>query len=169
MGEALDGKSIYGKYEDTNVLPLLDACSAHFGATPDSTSEQIYHYHVQEAPPFVVGCFGPNDDDSLVTVAQCREFYTGCGDGDEQTFTTAEGTFQYDMWCPCYDKNGRNFGAIEELAVFSSNTDTDNTNAGNTDTDNTNAGNTNSGDSKRPNVLFFMPSVKFKHTLPSYR
>ena len=97
VGEALDGKSIYGKWGDTGALPLLDACSAHFGATPDSTSE-IYHYHVQDAPPFVVGCFGPNDDESLVTVAQCREFYTGCGDGDEQSFTTAEGTFKYDMW-----------------------------------------------------------------------
>ena len=77
MGEALDGKSIYGKYEDTNELPLLDACSAHYGNTPDSTDATIYHYHVQDAAPFVVGCFGPNEDASLVTVAQCRDFYTG--------------------------------------------------------------------------------------------
>ena len=119
VGEALDGKSIYGKYEDTNKLPLLDACSAHFGNTPDSTDATIYHYHVQDAPPFVVGCFGPNDDESLVTVAQCRGFYTGCGDGDEQTFTTADGSFDYDMWCPCFDANGSNIGTIEELEVFS--------------------------------------------------
>jgi len=119
VGEALDGKSIYGKYEDTNELPLLDACSAHYGNTPDSTDATIYHYHVQDAAPFVVGCFGPNEDASLVTVAQCRDFYTGCGDGDEQTFTTAAGTFEYDMWCPCFDKSGSNFGTIDELEVFS--------------------------------------------------
>ena len=41
---------IYGKNEDTDVLPELDACGAHFGPTPDSGGADIYHYHVQVYP-----------------------------------------------------------------------------------------------------------------------
>ena len=84
----------------------------------------VYHYHVQDGPPFTIGCFGPNDDGSLVTVPQCREFYTGCGDGDAETLKTTDGEIEYDYWCPCYDANGSNSGKdIAELAVFKSETD----------------------------------------------
>ena len=124
VGEALDGQSIYGKYEDTNTLPMLDACSAHFGNTPESSDTQVYHYHVQDAAPFVVGCFGPNDDNSLVTVAQCREFYAGCGDGDAVTFPTYDGDVEYDPWCPCFDADGSNVGT-QELPVFCDTSDAD--------------------------------------------
>lgn len=92
----------------------------HWGRTPDSPDVDVYHYHVQDAPPFTIGCFGPNDDDSLVTVQQCRDFYTGC-DGVLETFTTTDGEIEYDLWCPCYDANGSNSGKdIAELAVFTS-------------------------------------------------
>ena len=36
----------------------------------------------------MVGCFGPNDDQSLVTVQQCRDFYTGCDDSSTASFDT---------------------------------------------------------------------------------
>jgi hypothetical protein len=119
VGEAKDGAStaLYGKWEATHVLPQLDACGAHFGATPDSNGESVYHHHVQDSPPFTIGCFGPNDDGTLVTVVQCREFYSGCGDGDDITVTTT-GTSQYDLWCPCYDADASNVGT-SPLAIFS--------------------------------------------------
>ena len=59
IGFAQDGQFIYGQYEASpNVEPLLDACSGHFGRTPDSSGQVVYHYHVQPRPPFTVGCFG---------------------------------------------------------------------------------------------------------------
>ena len=122
VGEALDGKNLYGKWEDyaTRTLPELDACGGHYGVTPDSSGKSVYHYHVQDAAPFTVGCFGPNDDGSLVTVAQCRDFYTGC-DGDLVDVTFPGGSKKYDLWCPCFDAKGSNTGLnVAELAVFSS-------------------------------------------------
>ena len=59
-------KKIYGKWEtyDTSVedgtYPQLDACGGHFGKTPDSNGERVYHYHVQDNPPFTIGCYGPD-------------------------------------------------------------------------------------------------------------
>eukprot|EP00966_Prymnesium_polylepis_P044214 1024686-Prymnesium_polylepis.1 len=42
VGEGLDAKSLYGKWEDyaTLSIPALDACGAHFGVTPDSAGVQ---------------------------------------------------------------------------------------------------------------------------------
>jgi hypothetical protein len=120
VAEALDGKLIYGKWEHTTnkTLPLLDACGGHFGRTPESPDADVYHYHVQDTAPFTVGCFGPNDDGSLVTVEQCRSFYSGC-DGNLVTVNTPQGSKEYDDWCPCYDANGSNSGKdIAPLAVF---------------------------------------------------
>ena len=67
---AVDVMPLYGMFEDTNKLPLLDACGGHYGYTPDSLTTSVYHHHVQERAPFAFGCFGPNDDGSLVTVQQ---------------------------------------------------------------------------------------------------
>ena len=120
VGEALDGTALYGKWEDADnkVLPQLDACGGHFGVTPDSNGISVYHYHVQDAAPFTFGCLGPNKDNSLVTVQQCRDFYPAC-DGDTVELTTKDGTVDYDLWCPCFDANGSNNGVdIAELAVF---------------------------------------------------
>lgn len=120
VGQVLDGKGLYGKWEHTSSaqLPLLDACGGHYGLTPESPSQAVYHYHVQDKAPFTVGCYGPNDDGSLVTVQQCRDFYSGC-DGDLATITTPAGTRSYDKWCPCYDASGSNTGInIVQLAAF---------------------------------------------------
>merc|ERR1711971_1174217 len=90
----------------------------HFGPTPESPNVAVYHYHVQDKAPFTVGCFGPNDDKSLVTVEQCRSFYAGC-DGNLVTVATHSGSKQHDDWCPCYDANGSNSGInIAPLPVF---------------------------------------------------
>ena len=57
MGEALNEAGVYGAYEATEAKPDdLDACGAHFGVTPDSGGAEVYHHHVQEKPPFTIGC-----------------------------------------------------------------------------------------------------------------
>lgn len=108
VGEMLDGQFLYGKWEDysNQVLPQLDACGGHYGDTPDG--ENYYHYHVQDTAPFTTGCFGPNEDGSLVSVEQCRALYNGCGDGDNVVFQTDYGAVDYDPWCPCFDASGSN-------------------------------------------------------------
>jgi len=112
IGQGLDTQYLYGKWEDTNKLPLLDACGGHFGVTPDSNGESVYHYHVQFNAPFTFGCYGPNEDGTLVSVDQCRKLYSGCGDGDNTYLDTGKGKVEYDPWCPCYDANGSNVGTI---------------------------------------------------------
>jgi len=112
IGQGLDTQYLYGKWEDTNELPLLDACGGHFGVTPDSNGESVYHYHVQFNAPFTFGCYGPNADGTLVSVDQCRKLYSGCGDGDNTYLDTDKGKVEYDPWCPCYDANGSNVGTI---------------------------------------------------------
>jgi hypothetical protein len=127
VGKALDMQPIYGKYENyaTGELPLLDACGGHFGITPDSGTTVVYHYHVQDKAPHTIGCFGPavaadGTSFSLVTLAQCRSLYPGCGDGDTITLSTAGGSVLYDPWCPCYDELGFNSDVSKERSVFSS-------------------------------------------------
>jgi len=111
VATVLDGKALHGKWEHTTnvVLPLLDACGGHYGRTAESPAAAVYHYHVQDSAPFTVGCFGPNDDSSLVTVEQCRSFYAGC-DANLVTVNTPQGAKEYDDWCPCYDAGGSNTG-----------------------------------------------------------
>eukprot|EP00931_Biecheleriopsis_adriatica_P066129 TRINITY_DN40535_c0_g1_i1.p1 TRINITY_DN40535_c0_g1~~TRINITY_DN40535_c0_g1_i1.p1 ORF type:complete len:386 (-),score=58.11 TRINITY_DN40535_c0_g1_i1:38-1195(-) len=124
VGQASDGQFVYGKWEDFSAseLPKLDACGGHFGITPDSNGVRLYHYHVQDNPPFTIGCYGPKKDSTgnykLVTLAECRSIYTGCGNGDTTTVQTKTGAKQYDPWCPCYDAAGSNVGTVEH-AVFS--------------------------------------------------
>ena len=109
-GTNSDATPLYGKWEDydNGVLPELDACGGHYGYTPESTDTEVYHHHMQDSPPFAFGCYGPNDDGSLVTVEQCRDIYDDC-DGNVETFTTYEGTVEYDAWCPCWDGSGLGF------------------------------------------------------------
>ena len=95
-GTDSNGTPLYGKWENqsSQELPLLDACGAHYGFTPESPDTEIYHHHVQANPPFTYGCFGPNDDGSLVTVEHCREIYDDC-EGD------LEGTLPgFYLFCP---------------------------------------------------------------------
>ena len=126
-----DGKYLYGKWETAGVAPDLDACGGHYGTNPDSTTS-VYHYHVQDAAPFTLGCFGPNADGSLVSVSQCRDLYAGSGlngggcDGTLNAYETEDGTTEYDNFCPCFDANGSNSGvAIVELpAVLAESSET---------------------------------------------
>ena len=111
IGETSDSSktAIYGKYEDysSNTMPELDACGGHFGLTPDSGGEVVYHYHVQPNPPFTIGCYGPDKDASgteiLVTLDRCRSLYEDCGSGVLTVSTPTKQKFKYDDWCPCYD------------------------------------------------------------------
>ena len=139
-------QKIYGKWEkysetvrDLNnnfvlELPQLDACGGHFGFTPDTHYQYSYHYHVQENPPFVLGCYGPgsaHDDASgqevpaLVSTAMCRSLYPSLCNDDDATTLTARGWFEdqqafmptairYDQDCPCFDAAGMNTGPITE-------------------------------------------------------
>jgi len=108
VGNTTTGTPIYGKYEATDILPELDACGAHFGPVPDSGGE-TYHYHVSDSPPFVVGCFGPNDDGTLVTLSECRSYYPDECDGDLTRLAALDGSVRnYDLWCPCFDADGDN-------------------------------------------------------------
>jgi len=126
IGEALDGKPLYGKWEDyaTKTLPLLDSCGGHFGVTPDSNGKVVYHYHVQVRAPFTIGCFGPSTDEAtgnekLVTLAECRNLYNGCSSSSTiNKLDTTFGIIDYKYWCPCYDATGSNVGT-QELPVFS--------------------------------------------------
>jgi hypothetical protein len=114
---------MYGKWEDYDkkMLPLLDACGGHFGPTPDSNGELVYHYHVQDKAPYTVGCHGPSADGGLVGIAECRALYPDiCGDDDVTEFTIKGTTFMYDRYCPCFDGAGFNIpSAIEELPALS--------------------------------------------------
>jgi len=106
------GRAIYGKWEDQHAaearynLPALDACNGHFGVTPDSDGEVVYHYHTSGLPPFTLGCYGPDYDgdlEALVSPTKCRSLYASCGDDDTVTVTTtSRGTYDYDPWCPCF-------------------------------------------------------------------
>ena len=116
--------AIYGKWEDYNLkrLPLLDACGAHIGPTPES-STPVYHYHVQDQAPFTVGCHGPSQSGGLVSVAVCRSLYSDCDNdgGSGTTISTKTGNVQYDRFCPCFDATGSNMGTnIQELPALSS-------------------------------------------------
>ena len=123
---------LYGKYENVDTvygseeeaeLPMLDACGGQFGVTPDSNGAVVYHYHVQDAPPFTFGCFGPTDDGQLVTVEQCREWDAACDGVFEKVLVPGPNGTKveklYDLWCSCFDANGNNTGIdIAPLPVF---------------------------------------------------
>lgn len=116
------GWKMYGKWEDfTNqMLPLLDACGAHVGPTPDSAGATVYHYHVQDKAPFTVGCHGPAVGNKLVSVSACRALYPECNNAAEEFPVGANIKVSYVRFCPCFDANGKNNGVIEELPALNS-------------------------------------------------
>ena len=67
------------------------------GVTPDSQGQEVYYYVVSNRAPFTLGCFGP-----INTEAECRALYPEC-DGVAESFTTAHGTDDYDLDCPCFN------------------------------------------------------------------
>ena len=112
---------LYGKWENASTQELLklDACGGHFGATPDSGCQVVYHYHVQDRAPFTFGCFGPDADASgneqLVTLEKCRSLYAAeCSSATNlvtvKTARNPDGV-QYRKWCPCFDGVGSSVGA----------------------------------------------------------
>ena len=103
---------LYGAYENYPNMPSLDACGGHFGNTPDSPSTSIYHNHVQEHPPFTYGCYGPNAQNGLVTIAQCRAINSAVCGTDASSVTTVNtdrGQVAYDVFCPCFDGSGNGY------------------------------------------------------------
>lgn len=57
VGVLLDGFPVYGTRDPSGAAPAdLDTCNGHVGATPEFPDE-IYHYHVVAAPPYIAGCF----------------------------------------------------------------------------------------------------------------
>jgi hypothetical protein len=135
IGQAVDrNQYLYGKFEDTNVLPDLDACGGHFGVTPDSNGATVYHYHLQDAPPFSIACYGPdmndNNEEILVTTAKCRELFASeCGSTATIHELTVKGgaKVQYKYDCPCFDGAGSNVGPATR-AVFANGTEVTNPN-----------------------------------------
>lgn len=119
IGVGTDSAStpLYGAYESYPNMPSLDACGGHFGTTPESPSTPVYHNHVQEHPPFTYGCYGPNAQGGLVTIAQCRAINSAvCGTDSTSVTTVAtdHGSVDYDVYCPCFDgsANGYNGAGV---------------------------------------------------------
>eukprot|EP00392_Amoebophrya_sp_AT5.2_P011896 g11986.t1 len=120
-------QKLYGKFESTGVTPNLDACNGHFGVTPDSAGQVVYHYHVSDSAPFTIGCHGPDKnaagEEILVTLARCRAVSSGCSATTTTSITrnkypqTGSVTVDYKLWCPCYDGAGSNVGTAT-LPVF---------------------------------------------------
>ena len=98
IGTAADGNGIYGHNIEGGCEPTdLDWCGGRTGVTPDSQGKSVYYYVVSNRAPFALGCFGP-----ITTEAACRALYPEC-DGVAQSFTTAHGTDDYDLDCPCFN------------------------------------------------------------------
>ena len=128
VGQAIDGRAIYGAFEipgnTSSSRPPLDACGGHFGPEPGNPSGSSYHYHVSEAPPFTLACFGPagayangtlavpDSPARLVSMSECRAIYPSeCGDAPATALATSAGDLLYDLWCPCFDDLGSNVGS----------------------------------------------------------
>jgi hypothetical protein len=98
IGTAADGNGIYGHNINGGCEPTdLDWCGGRTGVTPDSEGQSVYYYVVSNRAPFTLGCFGP-----INTEAECRSLYPEC-DGVAQSVTTAHGTDDYDLDCPCFN------------------------------------------------------------------
>ncbi|MGB1253134.1 MAG: YHYH protein [Candidatus Promineifilaceae bacterium] len=57
IGYALDGFAVYGAQDANGDAPTdLDACSGHFGPTPEFP-DGVYHYHTTETAPYIMSCY----------------------------------------------------------------------------------------------------------------
>eukprot|EP00004_Rigifila_ramosa_P014449 TRINITY_DN3296_c0_g1_i2.p1 TRINITY_DN3296_c0_g1~~TRINITY_DN3296_c0_g1_i2.p1 ORF type:complete len:310 (+),score=67.68 TRINITY_DN3296_c0_g1_i2:37-930(+) len=109
VGVALDGYGIYGLWEGDNLYPAdLDACNGHYGRTPDSGANSVYHYHFTTDEPYSLGCFGP-----VTSLQQCKNLYSSCTNPNIITITTEEGEIEYALDCPCFDTRlGKNMDHV---------------------------------------------------------
>jgi len=113
VGIALDGRGIYGKWESSGATPTdLDACNGHYGDVPAYSDTEksyvaatnVYHYHITDAAPFTIGCFGP-----VTSLSACKSLYSStCGSG-YYCMNTVKGKINYDTDCPCYQQNGETY------------------------------------------------------------
>jgi hypothetical protein len=112
VGVSLDGYGIYGKFESDNQRPCdLDTCHGHVGLVPVQDEYGVtkeimaYHYHVSDADVYpytwTMGCYG--DPDQPVDLEMCKSLYDECDDDDLFTVETADGTFEVDLYCPCFE------------------------------------------------------------------
>lgn len=121
VGIMLDGRGLYGEFEKNNLHPDdLDACGGHFGPVPSTvlsdteihngTTKNVYHYHVQNEPPFFIGCYGPVNSlsEAKNLYPSCKpggttcSSYTDCSAGEIYKTCTANGYYEYTLDCPIY-------------------------------------------------------------------
>ena len=61
VGVLMDGIPIYGPVDMDGSRPDdLDDCNGHEGTTPDHAVD-VYHYHVTEEVPYLVGCYAAEE------------------------------------------------------------------------------------------------------------
>jgi hypothetical protein len=107
-------------YEGPNIKPTnLDACGGHYGPVPATTlssdnttfpaASYVYHYHVQDKPPYTVGCFGP-----VSSLEQARSLYTTCTSSvTNWTSCTSKGLVRdYALDCPVFSMGNRTFNPM---------------------------------------------------------
>eukprot|EP00004_Rigifila_ramosa_P014451 TRINITY_DN3296_c0_g2_i1.p2 TRINITY_DN3296_c0_g2~~TRINITY_DN3296_c0_g2_i1.p2 ORF type:complete len:298 (+),score=51.34 TRINITY_DN3296_c0_g2_i1:25-918(+) len=97
LGVALDGHGIYGLWEGDGAAPDVDACNGHFGVTPESVGNTVYHYHFTTDQPYSLGCYGP-----VASLAECEQMYPACTDPTYLSIETADGVVEYAVDCPCF-------------------------------------------------------------------
>ena len=56
LGYALDGFPVYGPLNPDGSTPELDDYNGEYSPTPEYPNE-IYHYHVTDDPPYLIGAF----------------------------------------------------------------------------------------------------------------
>lgn len=129
----LDGRGLYGQYENTGTLPSLDACNGHTGPVPAITigsdtypaATNVYHYHITPTAPFTVGCFGPVASLAAAnalypsqctpsgTTCNCAATATAsctCADASKWSGCTSIGYYSnYIINCPIYQHMGTSF------------------------------------------------------------
>ncbi|GMH70103.1 hypothetical protein TrST_g7284 [Triparma strigata] len=111
VGVSMDGYGIYGKFETDQQRPCdLDVCHGHVGFVPVqeehgvTKSVEVYHYHVQDSDVYpytwTLGCYG--DPKTPIDLETCKSLYDDCDD-DLYTVETGDGTFEVDLYCPCFE------------------------------------------------------------------
>ena len=123
VGVMLDGRPLYGRHESTGTAPAdLDPCGGHTGTVPAydlwgiPEGAKIYHYHARTKPPFLLGCYG---DETTSSLQHCQRLYQSgtrkCGDNAGVAMSESV-EIEYDLWCPCYDSDGKQADGFFEYA-----------------------------------------------------
>ena len=102
IGLMLDGRGLYGQFENHSLPNDLDACNGHTHPVPTTTkngatfsaSGDVYHYHVGPYPT-TIGCFGP-----AATTMAAMSVYPSCSPTSITTLCTSNGSIDYMVNCP---------------------------------------------------------------------